>query len=791
MFKHNLLITFRGFLRNKTSFLINLVGLSSGLACVLLIYLWVSDELSIDQFHENNGQLYQAMINFQNPHGTDTWEHTPVNLADALINEFPEVQVATLTNNRYRRDGEILIDDNTLKATRLFADKRFFEVFSYDLLQGDHRQVLANKNNIVLSEELAQKLFRSTSDVIGKTITWRNAYFEELFQVSGIFATPPSNSTEQFDAVFHYEWMVEGDPPAAQWNATPVETYVVLKEGTDIANFSNKIADILETKDPSWEPASLFIQQFSRRYLHGNYENGKVVGGRIAYVRLFSIIGLFILMIACINFMNLSTAQASRKLKEIGVKKAIGANRGALIQQYLSESLLMVVLSLGAAIIFVVLSLSQFNEITGKSLALNMSPGFLLSLAGIVVCTGFLAGSYPSFYLSSFNAVSVLKGKRTTALGEQWVRKGLVVFQFALSVIFIVGVLVVNRQMEYIQSKNLGYNRDNIISFYRTHHDVDPEPFLSTVRQLSGVEHAATVVGSILSGTGNNSGFSWSGNESDKDWVFKSPQVGYDLIETLDMEILAGRSFSRALQDDHTKIVLNESALKMMQLDDPIGRQIRYGDGYREIIGVVGDFHYGSLHHRIEPLIFRYPDWGWGTNTLVKLKAGTEEATINQIAHIYKDFHPADDSDFEFTYLDESYQALYEAEQRVAVLSRYFSGLAIIVSCLGLFGLAVFSAERRTKEIGIRKVLGSTVWGVVRLLSTDFTKMVIGGILLALPISYLLARYWLGGFAYAIDLTVWFFAGAALLTLTIAWVVVGLQTFKAASTNPAKCLQHE
>ena len=792
MFKHNFLIAYRGFLRNKTSFLINLIGLSTGLACALLIYLWVADELNVDQFHEKDSQLYQVMTNFHGVQGIQTWEVTPVPLAEAFLQEFPEIELATLINNRYWPVGEISHEDRSLEARRLFANEQFFDVFSYDLIQGDSKRVLADKYNIVLSEELAIKLFNSTTEVIGKTVVWKNAYFEGTFQVSGIFSNPPPNSTEQFDAVLHYDWVMEGDPYAARWNTNAAQTYLVLKEGTNISDFNDRIEYFMWSKVPERKTNRLFVQRYSQKYLHSRYENGVPAGGRITYVRLFSIIGLFILLIACINFMNLSTAQASQKMKEVGVKKAIGANRSTLIRQFLSESMGMAVLSLIVAAAWVSLFLPQFNEITGKSLQLNMGPSLLWSLIGIVVFTGLLAGSYPAFYLSSFDAVSVLKGKRNTLLGEQWVRKGLVIFQFALAVIFIVGVSVVNRQMDYIQSKNLGFDRSQVISFYRTHYDVDPEPFLSALNQISGVEHASVMHDNILSGSADNAGLSWSGDESERDWVFKAPQVGYDVIETLGMKILMGRSFSRDHQDDHSKIIINESALQMMALEDPIGKRVQFGhEEYREIIGVVSDFHYGSLHQKVEPLFFRMPRWGWGMNTLVKIKPGTEQVTLEQIEKVYREFHPEDGSAFEFTFLDDDYQMLYEAEQRVAVLSRYFSVLAIIVSCLGLFGLAAFTAEQRTKEIGIRKILGASVWGIIKLLSTDFTKMVLGGILIAMPISYIVAMYWLDGFAYKIDLSGWFFAGAALLTLIIAWTVVGYQTYRAASINPAVCLRSE
>lgn len=794
MIKHNLIISYRSFRRNKTSFLINIIGLSTGLACALLVYLWVSDEVKVDQFHEKDAQLYQVMTNFHNVQGIQTWDVTPIRLAETFAEQYPEVELATLTNNRYWPTGTIEAEEKRMEARRLFADEQFFDVFSYELLQGQSEHVLADKNNIVLSDELAEMLFQTTTNVIGKTVVWKNAFFEGAFTISGIFAAPSKHSSEQFDAVLHYDWVVEGDPYSINWNTNAAETYLVLKEGTNIDQFNEQIEYFMWSKVPERKTNRLFVQQYGSKYLYNRYENGKVAGGRIEYVKLFSIIGLFVLIIACINFMNLSTAQASQKMKEVGVKKAIGADRSTLVRQFLSESLLMSILGLIVAFGIVILLLPAFNAITGKSITLGFEAELLWSTAAIILFTGIVAGSYPAFYLSGFNVIAVLKGKRNSALSEQWVRRGLVVFQFAMAVMFIIGVLVVNKQMDYIQSKNLGFERDQVISFYRLRHDVDPEPFLNAVSDLPGVEYASVMVGSIFSGHSDQSGISWSGDESERDWVFKAPQVGYEVIETLSMQILEGRSFSKSRQDDHTKVVINESARKMMALENPIGKQLSFNGGYevREIIGVVSDFHYGSLHQNIEPLIFRMPNWGWGTNTLVKLKAGTEQATIAQIAELYKEFHPSDESStFDYTFLDDDYQILYAAEQRVALLSRYFSLLAIIVSCLGLFGLAAFTAERRTKEIGIRKILGASVWGIVQLLSTDYTKMVLGGIMLALPVSYFVYARWLENFAYSIDLTWIYFAAAALITLVFAWVVVGIQTVRAANLNPAVCLHYE
>ncbi|MFK7844146.1 MAG: ABC transporter permease [Rhodothermales bacterium] len=793
MFRHNLLIAYRGFLRNKSSFLINMIGLSTGLACTLLIYLWVADEVGKDKFHENDSRLYQVMTNFRTPQGVVTWDRSPVLMGDALMATYPEVEHAAFTNNAFFAAGNISHEGSAFEATRMLASEQFFDVFSYELLQGSKEHVFAEQRNIIISDALALKLFNSTDDVVGKTVEWENLFNENvngLYRISGVFSAPPANSTEQFDAIMHYNLMLDLDPASREWHSTAGITNIVLKKGTDVDLFNQKIANFLELQDASWEPSTQFVQQYSSRYLYGPYENGVQSGGRITYVKYFSLLAIIILLIACINFMNLSTAQASQKMREIGVKKSMGASRNNLVLQFLSESMFTVMLSLIIALGLVHLLLPAFNTITGKPIELILNARIVSSIVLIGICTGFVAGSYPAFYLSGFNPVAVLKGKRNASPSEYRVRKGLVIFQFALSVIFILGVMVVDQQLQYTQTKNMGYSRDNVISFQRPRFEIDPDPLLSELTDLVGVQHASTMARSILSGFDNQSSYSWSGDESEREILFKSPQIGYDAIETLGMNILQGRSFSRAHGDDHTKIVINESALQLMQLNEPVGTLLRYGDNqFREIIGVVSDFHYGSLHQVVEPLIFRYPDWGWGQTVMVKLNAGSEAATIEQVEQVFAQFHP--ETLFEFTFLDEDNLRLYEAESRVSILSKYFAFFAIIISCMGLLGLVAFTAERRTKEIGIRKILGASVWGIVKLLSTDFTKMVFAGIVVALPVSYVIAQSWLDGFAYKIDLSLWFFVGAAMITLAIAWITVGIQTLKAASINPAECLQHE
>ncbi|MEM6844415.1 MAG: ABC transporter permease [Bacteroidota bacterium] len=800
MLRHNFLITLRSFMRHKTSFLINLTGLSTGLACVILVYLWVSDELGVNKFHEKDSQLYQVLSNLEFSQNILTNELTPVPLAAALAEEIPEVEYAVAINDFFSwrtREGILSTGDTRIAAEGWHAGKDFFHVFSYELIEGDKNQVLADKSNILLSEELAEKLFGTTDNLVGKPIEWKHPLFEGVFQIAGIFKSPPASSTAQFDFLFSIEVLLDNDPNAREWGGY-AETYLILEKGTNISEFNEKIADFIQLKAPSNSNWAIFAQQYSDKYLYGQYENGMPVGGRIAYVRLFTLVAFFILLIACVNFMNLSTAKASLKMKEIGVKKTIGASRGALVTQFLSESVLTAFLSLVVALLLVILLLPQFSEIAGKHLHFNLEVRDLFIMAGIVLFTGFLAGSYPAFYLSNFKPIAVLKGKLHTSTGALWIRQGLVVFQFTLSVLFIVGLLVVNAQIKFTQTKNLGYDRDNIITFPWKGELYDGrglregksnerfETFMVEMKNIPGVVSATHMSGNILSEIYGQSGISWSEQESDRDVLFKSPIVGYDFIKTLGIELLEGRSFLRDYNDNYSKIILNEAAVQLMELENPVGEIIQMNGG-SEIIGVVKNFHYGSLHNPIEPLIFRFDPTG--RNVMVKIKAGTERNTIAQLKKLQSDFSPG--NTFEFTFLDEDYQALYEAEDKVATLSNYLAVIAMIISCLGLFGLTTFTAERRLKEISIRKILGAGDFGIVMLLSANFTKMVLIAIVIALPLSYVISQRWLESFAARIDLAWWFFIGAGLATLLIAWFTVGLQTVKAARVNPVECLKDE
>ncbi len=799
MLRNYLKIAWRSIKKNGQFTWLNLVGLSTGLAGAILIYLWVSDELSIDKFNANDSRLYQVMNNFKTADGIMTWDHTPVPLTEALLKDMPEVEDAVAVNDFFNfgsKEGIVSTDKVQIQSKGIIAGNDFFKVFSYPLLQGNKYNALKDENNVVISESLARKLFKTT-DALGKIINWNNAFFKGIYKVSGVFKQLPANSTRQFDFVMNLNVLLKNDRWAREWTGNYAETFVVLRKEIDVNRFNKKVAGYLQTKNSELDKFTMFLQQYSSRYLHGTYENGVQAGGRIEYVRIFSIIALFVLLIACINFTNLSTAQSAGKMKEVGIKKTIGASRRSLVIQFLSESLLMALMALGIAVILIVILLPEFNAITGKSITLSKAAGFTLPVIGIALLTGFIAGCYPAFYLSRFKPVAVLKGKLATSLGELWIRKGLVIMQFALSIVFMIGFMVVNRQIKYTQTKNLGYNKDNILTFTWKGELYTPwdglaegksnatfEAFMDAVKGLAGVSHATNMGGGILKELPGQSGVSWSGQKSDESYLFQSPLAGYDFLETLGIPLKEGRSFSKLYHDDYNKIILNEAAVRMMHLNNPVGKTINMNGG-SEIIGVVKDFHYGSLHNPIEPMIIRLqPN---GRNVLVKIKPGMERRVIDEVRQTFNKFLPA--YSFDFSFMDDDYQALYLTEQRIAILSSYFAGLAIIISSLGLFGLAAFTAQKRQKEIGIRKVVGATTFNVMVMLSRSFLQLVLVAVFFAMPVAWWAMYKWLEGFADKITISWWVLAIPGMMALTIALITVSFKTFKVATANPVKSLR--
>lgn len=789
MFKNNLKIAWRGFLKDRQFSFLNLLGLATGIACTLLIYLWVTDEMSYDKFLANNDQIYQVMERRNIDGDMKLSDESSGMLSEVLKGQMPEILYASpLAPPDWFQKSTLSTSDKNIKASGQYAGKDYFNIFSFKIIKGKKNDVLPDKSSIVISDELAGKLFNTTDNVIGKVVHFQH---QHDFFVSGVFEKMPQHSSQQFDFVLPFDYYKDVQPWVKTWNNMGPHNFILLKKGTDIAAFNRKIVNVIRQNSPD-TMRSPYAMKFSDNYLLNTFSHGAKTGGKLEYVKLFSLIAAFILIIACINFMNLSTAKASRRMKEVGIKKVVGAPRSQLIMQFLSESMLMTVIAVLLATGIAWLFLPEFNQITGKQLSLHFNFQLIVALLGIILFTGLLAGSYPALYLSRFNPLAVLKGKLTTSVAALVSRKGLVVFQFTLSVILIVSVLVIYKQIQYIQSSDPGYNKDNVIRFDSEGKIQGTEDsFAEQLKQIPGVVNASFTAHGMVGRNYGTAGVDWPGKDPNTATYFEGFGAGYNFIETMGMRMAQGRTYSKNYGDDYSKIILNETAVNTMHLKNPVGKTIRLYGQNKQIIGVVKDFHFESLHEPVKPSFFDLQPQGTNPwfRIMVRIKAGHQKETIGQIRQLYEAYNPG----FPFTvgFLDEAYQKQYETEVRVAVLSKYFSGMAIIISCLGLFGLATFTAQKRQKEIGIRKVIGASVSTVVLMLSEDFLKLVLIALLIAFPVSWYVMSNWLQGFSYRVNIGAGIFVLAGAATILITLLTISYQAIKAALMNPVKSLKTE
>ncbi|MCR8556591.1 ABC transporter permease [Mucilaginibacter sp. BJC16-A38] len=795
MLKNYFRIACRNLLKDRQFSLLNLLGLATGLACILLIALWVNDEWQVDKFNANDSRLYQVLKKAPDGTGSATVsEFTQGLLYQSLLRELPEIESAACLRKE-REPGIILTKDRQLKAMPVFASTGFFKVFSYPLISGNGATALADVSGVLLSDQLALKLFHTTA-VTGKTIKWQfqdNVDFSNVYTIRGVFQAPPANASDQFDLVFPFELYAQkmrGTPgDITSWGSNMVLTDVVLKPGTNVDAFNQKIRNFSKNKlkgDTSYE-GDLFLQRYSDRYLYNNYVNGVPSGGRIEYVRLFFTIALLILVIACINFMNLATAKAARRMKEVGIQKVMGASRLSLVFQYLIESLLMTSGAFIMAVLIAMFLLPAFRVITGKDLQLHFSAGFIFPAIGLLVLVGLFAGSYPALYLSGFNPIRVLKGQLKTSWAEAFVRKGLVIFQFGISVILIVCVLVVRQQMALVQSINLGYDKNNIIRFGGDDDHKAQAGFLAEVKNIPGVLNATDMEGDLLGSAGHSGGgISWPGKDPNLKLEYYGNSVDHDFLETMGLQLAGGRTFSRQFSDS-ASVIFNETAIRAMGIKDPTGKMVSLWGKPMRIVGVVKDYHFESLYKKIGPAFFTFsPD---NKNILVRIDPRRQQQALAAVQNLYRRYHPG--LDFDYSFLDDSYHRLYASEQRVAVLTRYFAGMAILISCLGLFGLAAFTAQKRQKEIGIRKVIGASVDQVVAMLSRDFLLLVTLALAIAMPVAWWACHKWLQSFAYRVELSPLVFVLTALVTVVITLLTISFQSIKAALANPVKSLRAE
>ncbi len=786
MFKHNLLISFRSFRRYKSTFLINLFGLATGLATVLLIYLWVDSELKTGQFREKySDRHYQIMRNIPLSTGIQTKETSPGPLAKALTEEFPEVAYA-FSITTIASEGVLSFENEHARAMPKFAGEGYLNVFGCDLISGSKEPASSGMNHVLISEKLANQLFKAPDLAPGKTVTFKGDEINDPFIVSGVFR-PVSDPSQQFDILFSYDYFIAKFPAMDEWYNGGVQSHLVLNPEADIHQFNDKIKNFLDTKQPN-NTHTLFAQKYSDRYLYGTYENGIPVAGRVTYVRIFSLIAVFILVIACINYMNLSTAQASRRVKEIGVKKAIGVQRKSLIHQYFGESVFMSLLALVLAVGMALLLLPQFNLITGKELDLSQASGIALPVLLITLLTGLVSGIYPGLYLSGFKPVLALKGKISAGSGALWLRKGLVVFQFAVSVVLILAVIVIYRQIDFVQTSNLGYNNENIVSFHKEGKLAgDPSTFVAEAEKFPGVLDLSSMAGSLPGKIGGRWNLGWDGQLPEEKKVrFVFMHGDYGLAELLGITLKEGRFFSKEFPTDNKAIILNQAALDIIGYEDPLGKTMDI-NGPRQIVGVVENFHFEGMHHEIKPLIIQL--YGGGTTFVAKIGSEDQPETISKLEELYTSLNPG--YPFEYKFLDQNYQHLYDEERRIATLSNYFAGIAIAISCLGLLALTAFSTQRRFKEIAIRKVLGSGSLGIIRLFSKEFIVLIVFSIIIALPTGFYLMSSWLDGFAYRINLDPAFFLVAGMLIMAVAWLTIMVQTARSARVNVTESLRSE
>jgi putative ABC transport system permease protein len=785
MFQTNLKIAWRNLTKDKQFSLLNILGLAAGLACTLMILLWVDDELSYDTFFANKDRIYQLMERQTGDGKTGISDGSSGLLADAVKIQFPEVEYATpLAGPDWYPPFTLTVADKNIKAVGQYAGKDYFNIFSFHLLEGNQHTILAEKNGIAISDELAKKLFGTATGITGKTIRLQH---EINFVVSGVFEKPPVHSSQQFDFVLSWDYFKTIQNWVTYWGNTGPHNFVLLKKGTDIGAFNNKIAGIIKANTGN-DSRIAFATRFSDVYLHNNIGNDAGSAGRITYVKMFSLIAFFILLVACINFMNLSTAKAAGRLKEVGIKKVIGASRGQLMMQFLSESVLITLGSMLFAIAIVWVLLPAFNQLTGKDIRLQVDTRLVVAMTCIVLCTGIVSGSYPALYLSTFKPLAVLKGKLPFSLAEILSRKGLVVFQFTLSAVLIIAVIIIYQQMQFIEHADPGFNKDNLIRIEAEGKLSGKEQsFAAALKKIPGVTDASYTFTNMVGHTFGDYGLSWEGKDPNKAVYFEVFGGGVDFVSTAGMHIIEGRGFSRDFGTDTSSIILNEAAVKVINLQQPVAQTVQlYGHPMR-VIGIVRDFHFESMHEIVKPAyILLQPNGG---KIIARINSVGQRQTLAAVQQLYEKENPG--FTFSFSFLDEAYQRQYTSETKVAILSKYFAGLAILISCLGLFGLAAFTAQKRRKEIGIRKVVGASISSITAMLSIDFLKLVGLSLLIACPLSWWLMNQWLQSFAYHISISASVFLTAAASVIFITLLTIGQQSITAAIANPVKSLRTE
>ncbi|MFI5154389.1 MAG: ABC transporter permease [Chitinophagales bacterium] len=792
MFRNYFKTAIRNLWKNKTYSFLNIFGLAIGITCASLIFLWVEDELSFNHQHLKRNNLYQLMENQHYDGKTYTFAATPGQLGPVLKSEIPGI----LNTFRMTWNQTVLfsLGDKSIHENGFYADSNMFSMLSLPFVEGKPDHVFKDLHSLVISEKMAKKFFPNNftvdgklHDVLGKTLKVDN---KEDYVITGVVKDIPENNSIRFDWLAPFQIYYDKNNWTHQWGANGVQTFAEVSPKSSPDVIDKKIYGYIQTKEKD-AVARLFLLSMNDWHLRSNFEDGKKAGGLIVYVRMFTIIAWIILLIGCINFMNLATARSEKRAREVGVRKVLGAARQMLIGQFISEAILMAFLSVLISLLMIYLILPSFNSLVQKQLLMDLaSPLHISALVLIIIVCGLIAGSYPALYLSSFNPVSVFKGIKIKSGSASLIRKGLVILQFTISIILIISTIIIFQQIQYVKNRDLGYNKDNLV---RLGVEGDLIKHFASVRQdllsTGHVENASLAMLDMLEMGSNTSDFTWQGKDPNKKILITEDAIDPQYLPTIGLHLKYGRNFYPVPEQDSLSFIINETLAALMGKEKPIGETITWDTTRFHVIGVVKDFVYGDMYKKSDPLIF-FCKPGWADLVYVKLKSnGSPEKALTAVEKVFKQDNPG--YPFDYRFVNADFDAQFKTETLIGKLSRVFASLAIIISCLGLFGLAAYMAERRTKEIGIRKVLGASVARITRLLSKDFLQLVIISAIIAFPFSWWAMHQWLQNYAYRIQINWWVFVVAGILALMIAIFTISFQAIRAAVANPVRNLRTE
>src|ERR1700722_8568275 len=785
MFKNYFKTAWRNLLKNKFYSFINIAGLTLGLVVGILILLWVQDERSFDSFHRKTADIYRMELFGGTGASKQIWTMTVGPMGPLAKKELPEVteQVRLAYNSfysLYKYKDKILADE-----TAYFADPSFFRLFDFPLLEGNPAQPFPDAHSVVITKKTARKFF-GDQDAMGRVITTDS---KDNFTVSGVIDDFPLNSSMQYDmlmpmALFAQKLLANGDDINHDFNNYEFITFLQLRPGTSLKNLSAELFKIHIRNKPEDTDADYLLQPLAKMHLY----NADGTDAGMQTIHIFTIIAVLILVIACINYVNLSTARAMLRAREVSMRKIVGAAKFQLFLQFIVETGLLFLLSAGLAIFLIWLAIPFFNQVAGKQLVFHLTDIHIWTVILCTILSTLVASSiYPAMLLSSFDPLKALKSKLSISRGDANFRRILVVTQFASSVILITGTFVVYRQLNYIRSKDLGYDKTHVLTFWMRNMQTKYESVKGALLQQSGVQGVAAGSSEIIDLGGISGDNDWDGKAANQTFILHPMAIDKDFLSFFKMKLVQGAGFT-GTPADSTHFILNEAAIKEIGLKDPIGKRFRIWKTNGTIVGVVKDFHFASMKQKIGPAIFvSNPDWLG--RIYIRTNGGNLASVIREAGRLFKQYNT--DYPFSYTFLDDDFNKLYQAETREASLFFYFAAIAIIISCLGLFALAAYTTQNRFREIGIRKVLGASVAGIVRLLATDFLRLVLIAIGVALPVAWYAMHQWLGGFAYRTDIGWLVFAASGLITVSIAFLTISFQAVKAALTNPVKSLKSE